>query len=237
MGAISTALQACETRIAAACAQAGRGASCARLLAVSKTFPAAVVRAAWAAGQRCFGENYVQEALEKQDALADLAIEWHFIGPLQANKTRAVAERFAWVHGIERERIALRLSQQRPPELPPLQVCIQVNVSGEASKHGVTPAEAQALAQAVAGLPRLRLRGFMTIPEAVPEVGRQRARFRVLAELLAQARQAGLDLDTLSMGMSADLEAAIAEGSTLVRVGTAIFGPRTEVLPREESLT
>lgn len=227
MGVIAAALQACQDRISGACRQAGRDASCATLLAVSKTFPATAIREAWSAGQRLFGESYVQEALGKMESLADLPIEWHFIGPLQSNKTRAVAERFGWVHGIERERIAQRLSEQRPEHLPPLQVCIQVNVSGEASKHGVPPDEALALARAVSGLPSLKLRGFMAIPEPSPELAVQHARFRALADLLARARQAGLDVDTLSMGMSADLETAIAEGSTLVRVGTAIFGVRT----------
>jgi pyridoxal phosphate enzyme (YggS family) len=196
------------------------------LLAVSKTFPESAIREAWAAGQRRFGESYVQEALVKMAALADLPIEWHFIGPLQSNKSRAVAEHFSWVHGIERESIAQRLSAQRPPQLPPLNVCIQVNVSGEASKHGVPPAAGVELARAVATLPGLCLRGFMAIPEPTPDRTLQHTRFRTLAALLDQANQAGLHLDTLSMGMSADLEEAIAEGSTLVRVGTAIFGVR-----------
>ena len=226
MGAIAAALQACQNRISEACRQAGRDASCATLLAVSKTFPESAVREAWAAGQRCFGESYVQEALGKMDMLADLPIEWHFIGPLQSNKTRPVAERFHWVHGIEREKIALRLAEQRPNHLPPLQVCIQVNVSGEASKHGVPPEDALDLARVVSGLPALKLRGFMAIPEPSPDPAVQHARFRLLADLLAQAKLAELAVDTLSMGMSADLETAIAEGSTLVRVGTAIFGVR-----------
>jgi pyridoxal phosphate enzyme (YggS family) len=226
MGTIAAALQACRNRISSACRQADRDASCATLLAVSKTFPATAIREAWEAGQRCFGESYVQEAVAKMDSLADLPIEWHFIGPLQSNKTRAVAERFQWVHGVERLKIAQRLSQQRPGWLPPLQVCIQVNVSGEASKHGVPPGEALDLARRVAGLPNLRLRGFMAIPEPSPDPAIRLARFRCLADLLGQARGAGLELDTLSMGMSADLETAIAAGSTLVRVGTAIFGTR-----------
>ncbi len=226
MGAIADALQACRERIESTCAEAGRGTGCARLIAVSKTFPAADIRAAHAAGQTAFGESYVQEAQEKLDALADLALEWHFIGPIQSNKTRPIASQFDWVHGIEREKIARRLAEQRPPELPPLNVCVQVNVSGEASKHGVAPEQAVALARAVAALPRLRARGFMAIPEATGDPARQRARFRLLAELLAEARRAGLDLDTLSMGMSDDLEAAILEGATMVRVGGAIFGAR-----------
>jgi pyridoxal phosphate enzyme (YggS family) len=226
MGAIAAALQACQNRISGACKLASRGASCATLLAVSKTFPEIAIREAWAAGQRCFGESYVQEALGKIEALTDLPIEWHFIGPLQSNKTRPIAEHFNWVHGIEREKIARRLAEQRPGGLPPLNVCIQVNVSGEASKHGVSPTQALALARVVAGLPNLKLRGFMAIPEPSPDPEVRHARFRMLAELLSQARQAGLEMDTLSMGMSADLETAIAAGSTLVRVGTAIFGVR-----------
>ena len=227
MGAISAALQVCRDRIAAACAASGRGADCAHLLAVSKTFPADAIREAHAAGQFSFGESYVQEALPKLAALADLDLEWHFIGPLQSNKTRPVAENFQWVHGIEREKVARRLSEQRPGHLPPMNVCIQVNVSGEASKSGVEPEESLALAQVVSGLPNLRLRGFMAIPESTQDVSLQRKRFRILAELLKQAQQMmDLPLDTLSIGMSADLEAAILEGATIVRVGTAIFGVR-----------
>lgn len=226
MGAIAAALQACQNRISGACKQAGRGTSCATLLAVSKTFPEIAIREAWVAGQRCFGESYVQEALGKMETLSDFSIEWHFIGPLQSNKTRQVAEHFDWVHGIEREKIARRLSEQRPSHMPPLNACIQVNVSGETSKHGVSPAQALALARTVSGLTNLKLRGFMAIPEPTPDLSVRHARFRVLADLLLQARQAGLTMDTLSMGMSADLETAVAEGSTLVRVGTAIFGVR-----------
>lgn len=226
MFAISAALQVCRDRIAAACAASGRGPDCAHLLAVSKTFPAGAIRQAHTAGQISFGESYVQEALPKMAALADLPLEWHFIGPLQSNKTRPVAENFHWVHGIDREKVALRLSQQRPGHLPPLNVCIQVKVSGEASKSGVEPEESLALALAVSGLPNLRLRGFMAIPEPTQDVSLQRERFRIPAELLKRARQMGLPLDTLSMGMSADLEAAILEGATIVRVGTAIFGAR-----------
>ncbi len=214
-------------RIARAAEAAGRDAAEVRLLAVSKTWPADSVREAVAAGQRAFGENYVQEGAEKVDALAGLGLEWHFIGPLQSNKTRLVANRFAWVHSIDRLKIAERLSAQRDAHLPPLEVCIQVNVSGEASKSGVAPAELPALAQAVAGLPRLRLRGLMAIPEPTSDVAVQRARFAALRELRDQLNAGGLALDTLSMGMSDDLEAAIAEGSTMVRVGTAIFGSRS----------
>ncbi len=230
MGAIAIAVQACRERIEAACTEAGRTAGCARLLAVSKTFSAEAIREAHACGLTAFGESYLQEALGKLDALADLPLEWHFIGPLQSNKTRPIAERFAWVHGVEREKIALRLSQQRPAHLPPLNVCIQVNVSGEASKHGVAPDQALDLARRVAELSGLRLRGFMAIPEVDP--AHLRARFALLRQLLEQARGEGLAVDTLSMGMSADLESAILEGSTLVRVGSALFGSRRN-LPQE----
>jgi len=224
MGAIAAAVQACRKRIDAACAEAGRPAECARLLAVSKTFPSEAVREAYACGVTAFGESYLQEALGKLDALTDLPLEWHFIGPLQGNKTRPVAERFAWVHGVEREKIARRLSEQRPVTLPPLNVCVQVNVSGEASKHGVPPHQALDLARLVATLPGLRLRGFMAIPEV--DALAARSRFALLRALLQQARAENLSVDTLSMGMSADLEAAILEGSTMVRVGSAIFGAR-----------
>ena len=197
-----------------------------RLLAVSKTWPADSVREAAAAGQHAFGENYVQEGVAKVDELAGLGLEWHFIGPLQSNKTRLVANRFSWVHSIDRLKIAERLSEQRDVHLPPLEVCIQVNVSGEASKSGVAPPDLPELARAVAVLPRLRLRGLMTIPEPTPDVALQRARFASLRAMRDELNAAGLALVTLSMGMSDDLEAAIAEGSTLVRVGTAIFGSR-----------
>lgn len=203
-----------------------------RLLAVSKTFGADVVRQAHAAGQRAFGENYVQEALEKIQALADLrpGIEWHLIGPLQSNKTRAAAEAFDWVHSVDRLKVAQRLAEQRPAWLPPLQLCLQVNISGEASKSGVLPAEAGALALTVAALPRERvvLRGLMAIPEPAGDFDEQRAPHRALRELLAAVNARGLALDTLSMGMSADLEAAVAEGATILRVGTAIFGGGAE---------
>jgi len=199
------------------------------LLAVSKTFSATAVREAHAAGQLRFGENYVQEALTKMEQLGDLrsALEWHLIGPLQSNKTRVVAESFDWVHSVDRLKIAARLSEQRPTALPPLQVCIQVNISGETSKSGAAPAEVPALAKAVAQLPRLRLRGLMAVPEPAPDFETQRLPHRALAELFGQLCAQGLALDTLSMGMSADLEAAICEGATMVRVGTAIFGNRS----------
>lgn len=227
MTTISTNLQAVRVRIAAAAQLAGRAVEDIRLLAVSKTFPPERVREAAQAGQIAFGENYLQESLEKIAALADLGLEWHFIGPLQSNKTRPVAEHFSWVHGIERLKIAERLSAARGAARPPLQVCIQVNVSGEASKSGVSPGEAAALAHAVAGLPNLRLRGLMAIPEPTDDMPLVRQRFAMLRELLEALNKAGMALDTLSMGMSHDLEAAILEGATIVRVGTAIFGERT----------
>jgi len=228
MSVIAANLQAVHRRIAAAAQQAGRVAADVTLLAVSKTFPADAVRAAFDAGQRAFGENYVQEGADKIGQLADLrdAISWHFIGPLQSNKTRVVAERFDWVHAVDRLRIAERLSAQRPAGLPPLQVCLQVNISGEASKSGVTPAEVPALARAVVALPGLRLRGLMAIPEPAADAAAQRRPFAAMRALLETLRAQGLDVDTLSMGMSADMEAAIAEGATLVRIGTAIFGGR-----------
>jgi pyridoxal phosphate enzyme (YggS family) len=228
MTTITNRLQAVHQRLTNACTRAGRSADSVTLLAVCKTQPAAAVRAAHAAGQRAFGENYVQEGLAKIEALADLRpqLEWHLIGPLQSNKTRAVAEAFDWVHSIDRLKIAQRLSEQRPAWAEPLQVCLQVNVSGEPSKSGVAPTELPALAQAVAALPRLRLRGLMAIPEPAGDEAAQRQPHRALRELLEALRQQGLALDTLSMGMSADLEAAVLEGATLVRVGTAIFGER-----------
>jgi hypothetical protein len=228
MTSVASNLQQVRGRIVTACAQAGRPVQSVTLLAVSKTFGPEAVRQAHAAGQRAFGENYVQEALDKIDALADLRaqIEWHMIGPLQSNKTRPVATAFDWVHSVDRLKIAQRLSEQRPAALAPLNLCLQVNISGEASKSGVAPAEAPALAQAVAALPRVRLRGLMSIPEPEGDLQSQRRPHRALRELMAAINGQGLALDTLSMGMSADLEAAIAEGATLVRVGSAIFGAR-----------
>lgn len=226
MTPISANLQAVRQRIADAANGCGRDPESIALLAVSKTWPAACVRAAAAAGQRAFGENYVQEACDKVQSLADLALEWHFIGPLQGNKTRLVAEHFTWVHSVDRLKIGERLSAQRPAHLPPLQVCLQVNVSAEASKSGCSLAEAPALAQALATLPHLRLRGLMAIPAPSADPAEQRAAFDRLAALQQQLIAGGLPLDTLSMGMSHDLEQAIAAGSTLVRVGTAIFGER-----------
>jgi hypothetical protein len=222
-----TALQSVLARIAQAAARAGRDPASVRLLAVSKQQPESMVRAAAAAGQREFGENYVQEGADKVDALADLpGLVWHFIGQLQANKTREVAARFDWVHTVDRERIAARLSAQRPHHAPPLQVLLQVRLADEAGKGGVTPTEVPALATAVAALPRLQLRGLMCIPPPAADLEAQRAPFRRLRELLDALNAAGHRLDTLSMGMSDDLEAAVLEGATIVRVGTAIFGRR-----------
>lgn len=225
-GNLAAVLQAVKSASLAA----GRPPAAVRLVAVSKTFPAAAIRAAAAAGQRAFGENYLQEALGKIGGLQDLGLEWHFIGPVQSNKTREIAAHFDWVHGVERLKIAERLSAQRRQTLPPLDVCVQVNVSGEASKSGCAPAEAPALCAAVAALPRLRLRGLMTIPEAAETAEQARPAFRALRQLHQAIRDAGaVDpalFDTLSMGMSGDFQAAIAEGATLVRIGSAIFGAR-----------
>jgi len=230
MRSITDNLQAVKQRIAGAARAAGREPGAVSLLAVSKTHAPALIREAHAAGQRAFGENYVQEALDKMGELPGLQLDWHLVGPLQSNKTRAVAERFQWVHSLEREKIARRLSEQRPEALPPLEVLVQVNVSGEASKSGVAPREAAALARAVAAMPRLRLRGLMTVPEPTADERLQRARFREVRELFEALKREGLELDTLSMGMSDDMEAAIAEGSTMVRIGTAIFGARKKVM-------
>ncbi|MCF4977449.1 YggS family pyridoxal phosphate-dependent enzyme [Pseudomonas gessardii] len=210
-------------RIRAAARAVQRNETSVHLLAVSKTKPAQAVREAYAAGMRDFGENYLQEALGKQADLTDLPLSWHFIGPIQSNKTRAIAENFAWVHSVDRLKIAQRLSEQRPADLPPLNICIQVNVSGEASKSGCTPADLPALAAAIQALPRLTLRGLMAIPEPTDDRAAQDAAFAAVRDL-----QAGLDLglDTLSMGMSHDLESAIAQGATWVRIGTALFGAR-----------
>ncbi|HRM53574.1 MAG TPA: YggS family pyridoxal phosphate-dependent enzyme [Ottowia sp.] len=219
-------LQHVRARIATACQRAGRGVEEVTLLAVSKTFGADAVRAAAAAGQRAFGENYIQEGVEKIAALRDLGLMWHCIGPIQSNKTRLVAEHFDWVHTVDRLKIAERLSAQRPADRPPLNVCIQVNIDGGANKSGVAPGEALALARAVAALPQLKLRGLMSIPEIAPDFEAARAVHASARALFDQLNADGLGLDTLSMGMSDDLEAAIAAGSTMVRVGTAIFGSR-----------
>ena len=220
--------QEVKARLSQALESFGRSEEELTLLAVSKLQPAESVREAYAAGQRAFGENYVQEGLDKIAALAELRAElqWHLIGPLQSNKTRPVAEAFDWVHAVDRLKIAQRLSEQRPAALPPLNICLQVNVSGEVSKSGVSPAELPALAHAVAALPNLRLRGLMSIPEPCEGLGAQRVPHRELRRLFDALKAQGLALDTLSMGMSADLEAAVAEGATIVRIGTAIFGER-----------
>jgi pyridoxal phosphate enzyme (YggS family) len=219
-------------RITKAARAAGRPSEAIRLVAVSKTFGPEVISEAIDAGQRAFGENYVQEAIAKIEALRAAGRpkpEWHFIGPIQSNKTRAIAEHFDWVQSVDRLKIAQRLSEQRPPALPPLNVLVQVNISGEATKSGVGPEDAAQLAGEIARLPRLRLRGLMAIPEPEPDVDRQRAGFAALRRLFDAIAARGLPLDTLSMGMSADFEAAIAEGSTMVRIGTAIFGEREAV--------
>ncbi|HTE15872.1 MAG TPA: YggS family pyridoxal phosphate-dependent enzyme [Burkholderiales bacterium] len=226
MSIIAVNLQAVKSRIAAAERAAGRNDGCVTLIAVSKTFAAAAVRECASAGQRAFGENYLQEALDKIKALRTLELEWHFIGPIQSNKTRAIAEHFQWVHGVERERIAARLDASRPAALPPLNICIQVNISGEASKSGTAPEAVATLAQAIRSLPRLKLRGLMAIPEPSIDTALRCRRFALLRELQTQLIADGHALDTLSMGMSDDLEDAIAEGATLVRIGTAIFGKR-----------
>ncbi|MDD1013959.1 YggS family pyridoxal phosphate-dependent enzyme [Pseudomonas rubra] len=223
MSTIADNLSTLAARIRAAALAAGREPETVQLLAVSKTKPAAAVREAFAAGVRDVGENYLQEALNKQGELSDLPLTWHFIGPIQSNKTRAIAEHFAWVHSVDRLKIAQRLSEQRPGDLPALNICLQVNVSGEASKSGCTPEELPALARAVAALPRLRLRGLMAIPEPTDDEALQQAAF---ARVRALQASLGLPLDTLSMGMSHDLEAAIAQGATWVRIGTALFGAR-----------
>jgi len=226
MTTIAANLQAVHDRIRRAETAANRAPDSVQLLAVSKTFGHAEVAAAWEAGQRAFGENFVQEALDKIAATGRLGIEWHFIGPVQSNKTRPIAEHFAWVHSIERDRIARRLNDTRPPHLPPLNVLIQLNVSGEASKSGVAPGEERALAAIIRTMPNLRLRGLMAIPEPTPDAALQRERFALLCKLQRQLQAEDAGVDTLSMGMSDDLEAAIAEGATMVRVGTAIFGAR-----------
>jgi hypothetical protein len=226
MNAILSNLQAVHAAIAETALQAHRNAAEITLLAVSKTISADVVREAYKLGQHEFGENYVQEALDKMRELHDLPIIWHFIGPIQSNKTRAIAENFSWVHSVDRLSIAQRLSAQRPAEMPPLKICLQVNLSEESTKSGVALAEAESLAQAVSLLPRLQLRGLMAIPAPVEGLAIQRAAFAKLRELMSTLNVAGLRLDTLSMGMTQDLAAAILEGATIVRVGTAIFGRR-----------
>ena len=213
--------------MAAAAIAAGRTANEICLLAVSKTFPASAIREAYRAGQTCFAESYVQEALAKIAALQDLSIEWHFIGPVQSNKTKSIAENFAWVHSVDRLKIAERLSAQRPAHLPPLQLCLQVNISDEDSKSGVSPDEALALAKDIASLPNLTLRGLMTVPAPSDDEAVQRNAFARLRKLQDEINQQGFHLDTLSMGMSHDFTSAIQEGANMVRIGSAIFGDRT----------
>ena len=226
-------LQAVIERIATAERVAGREPGSVALVAVSKTFPADAVAAVHAAGQTAFGENYVQEAVEKIESLGPQRgeLEWHFIGPIQSNKTRAIAEQFDWVQSVDRLKVAQRLSEQRPAELAALNVLLQVNISGEGSKSGVAPADVEALARAVGRLPRLKLRGLMAIPEPEADAARQRAPLAAMRALFDRLRAAGVDIDTLSMGMSADLESAVLEGSTMVRIGTAIFGERQRKQP------
>ncbi|MFC5551097.1 YggS family pyridoxal phosphate-dependent enzyme [Massilia aerilata] len=230
MSTIAGNLQAVEATIQVACEAAGRPRSTVQLLAVSKTFPAEAVLEAVAAGQRAFGENYLQEGVDKiaavAKALPDTRLEWHFIGPIQSNKTRPIAASFDWVHTVERLKIAQRLAEQRPPELGPLNICLQVNISGEASKSGVTPDELPELARQVAALPNLRLRGLMAIPEPQIDPELQRVPFARLRELAQAIVKSGIHLDTLSMGMSSDMRAAVLEGASIVRVGSAIFGAR-----------
>ncbi|MBU0690038.1 MAG: YggS family pyridoxal phosphate-dependent enzyme [Gammaproteobacteria bacterium] len=226
MTAILSNLQAVRRAVTEAATAAGRPRDAVRLLAVSKTFPAASVSEAYQAGQTAFGENYLQEALDKIGTLRELPLEWHFIGPIQSNKTRPIAEHFAWVHAVDRLKIAERLSAQRPESLPPLNICLQVNVSGEASKSGVAPQDVAQLASELVRLPRLQLRGLMAIPAPTDDPAQQRAPFVQMRELLATLNAQGMQLDTLSMGMSHDFATAIQEGATIVRVGTAIFGAR-----------
>lgn len=226
MTAIALKLQAVRDRIAAAALRSGRWPSAVTLVAVTKTFPASYIEEACAAGQRAFGESYAQEGVKKITALAHLPLEWHFIGPIQSNKTRVIAEHYQWVHGIDREKIAARLADARPGRLPPLEVCIQVNVSGEATKSGVMPGAELGLANAIARLPQLRLRGLMAIPEPTDDAALRERRYALLRSLKDGLAAAGHSVDTLSMGMSDDFEAAIEAGATIVRVGTAIFGGR-----------
>ncbi len=230
MSAITDHLQTVRTRVFQAAQQAHRDPSSVNLLAVSKTQPVSAIVEAAEAGQLAFGENYEQEAVRKILAIRqerpDLKLQWHFIGPIQSNKTRAIAEYFDWVHSVDRERIARRLSDQRPANMPPLNICLQVNISGENSKSGVRPEELADLAKAVSGMPHLKLRGLMAIPEPQPDPEKQRQPFNAMKTLFERLRKAGYDLDTLSMGMSDDMEAAVQEGATTVRIGTAIFGQR-----------
>jgi PLP dependent protein len=233
MTTIASGLQNVRTRIRGIAEKIGRQPETITLLAASKTNPAERLREAFTAGQTIFGENYLQEALVKISALTDLPIEWHFIGPIQSNKTKRIAENFAWVHSVDRKKIADRLSKDRPESLPPLQICLQVNVSGEDSKSGTAPGQIADLAAHVASLPHLKLRGLMAVPELTTATALQRSQFRMLREAYDQLKRDGYDLDTLSMGMSEDMDIAIEEGATMVRVGTAIFGPRRYPIPEE----
>ena len=230
---IASRLHAVHARIAKVAQSLHRQPDEITLLAASKTNPAERVREAWLAGQTIFGENYLQEALAKMQALADVPIEWHFIGPIQSNKTKRIAENFSWVHSVDRTKIADRLSKDRPTTLPPLQICVQVNVSGEASKSGVAPEAVANLAAHVVRLPRLKLRGLMAVPELTTATALQRSQFHMLWKLFDRLKRDGYELDTLSMGMSEDMDIAIAEGATMVRIGTAIFGPRRYLIPEE----
>lgn len=233
MTTIASGLQNVRTRIKGIAEKIGRQPETITLLAASKTNPAEQLREAFIAGQTVFGENYLQEALVKISSLADLPIEWHFIGPIQSNKTKRIAENFAWVHSVDRKKIADRLSKDRSESFPPLQICLQVNVSGEDSKSGVAPEELADLAAHVVSLPRLKLRGLMAVPELTTATALQRSQFRMLKNAYDQLRRDGYDLDTVSMGMSEDMDIAIEEGATMVRVGTAIFGPRRYPIPEE----
>lgn len=233
MTTIATRLQTVKSHIAEAARNAGRRPEDILLLAASKTNPPEKVREAWEAGQTVFGENYLQEGLIKIRALADLPIEWHFIGPIQSNKTKPIAENFAWAHSVDREKIAVRLSNARPESLPPLQVCVQVNVSGEVTKSGIAPEQAAELAAFVNQLPHLKLRGLMAVPELTSATALQREQFQIMRQIFEQLKKDGFDIDTLSMGMSEDMDIAIAEGATIVRIGTAIFGPRRYAIPEE----
>jgi pyridoxal phosphate enzyme (YggS family) len=219
-------LMAIQARIREAERQSGRPEGSVGLVAVSKTFPAEAIRTLAASGQRRFGESYLGEALEKIESLRELGLEWHFIGPIQSNKTRGIATHFAWAHGVDRVRIAARLNEQRPPDMPPLQICVQINISGEATKSGARPEDASALIREIMEMPRLRLRGLMTIPAPAAEMHQSRPSFRRLHELLLELQYEWPGLDTLSMGMSDDFEDAIAEGATLVRIGSGLFGAR-----------
>jgi hypothetical protein len=230
---VTSRLQAVRARIAGVAQSVSRQPDEITLLVASKTHPAERVREAWLAGQTIFGENYLQEALAKMPTLADLPIEWHFIGPIQSNKTKRIAENFVWVHSVDRVKIADRLAKDRPESLPPLQICLQVNVSGEASKSGVAPEELANLAAHVVRLPRLKFRGLMAVPELTTATALQRSQFHMLWELFDRLKRDGYELDTLSMGMSEDMDIAIAEGATLVRIGTAILGPRRYLIPEE----